>query len=323
MLKAFHSNRSLILLLLPVIVVGFFLLNYNTGYHKSDTILKLGLWGGYSMPFNFGTSIFTMILTVSGGILLNALYNRNGFTERNNYLPALVYVVFLSFFHSYYFLDGLAIAQFFILLAVMQLFKLKQKEDGRRAVFNAAIFFGISCTFFPVLFLGTPILFFLVWISRPFLFRESMLALTGLLIPLLYASLYSYFFGVKIGLDDLNSSSKEIFLIDMWIVIFSTTLFFLFALKLVLYKIKVSSIRLKKIFRLLLLLTILLFSLFLIDVLTYKKLQVLSLLFIPLSMILPYAFGEKKPSIAPSILFYIVLTFAVSKFFISFNDLAF
>jgi len=322
-LKAFHSNRPFVLVLIPVLVVIFFVLNYNTGYHRGYEELRLGIWGSYKVQSSLLLSVFSMSLTIGGGILLNGLYNKNEFSERNNYLPALLYVLFLSFFSSFYFLDGLAIAQIFLILTVRQLLNLSQKEDGRRIVFNTALFFGIAGTFFPVLLLGTPVLFFLIWINRPFLFRESMLIIVGLLLPIIYVGAYIYIFRINIGLDDLNSSSKEIFKVDMWALIGGASLIFLAGLKRLLNKINVSSIRFKKIFRLLLLLTILLLALLLIDVFTYRRIQVLSLLLIPLSLVLPYGFGEKKPSLLPSVLFYIVLTFAVSKFFIPFNDLAF
>lgn len=323
MLKAFHSNRPIVLLLLPFIVVAIFIINYFTNYHQAGQEMGFGMWGKIQdSKFNLYFSIGAMFLVSLGAILINQVYNKNTFSEKSNFLPGILYVVFLSYFHSFYYLDGLALCQFILILFFSQVIRLDQKEDGRKIVFNTAFFFGLACTFFPVLLLGTPVLFFMIWVNRPFIFRESMIAVTGLATPLIYAVVYSYVFEVNIGLDDLNSSSIEVKAIDTWVIIFSFFLFFIFSLKRLLNKFQISSIKLKKIFRLLLLLTILLFVLFLIDALTYQKVQVLSLMITSLVLVFPYAFDEKKTVLAPTILFYLVFVFAVSKFFISFNDLA-
>ena len=81
-----------------------------------------------------------------------------------------------------------------------------------------------------------------------------------------------------------------------------------------------SSIRLKKIFRLIILLTILFIGIGLIDAFLYQKMQVVSWLIIPLVLIIPLAFGAEKVLLIPSIVFYILLLFCVSKFFIPFES---
>ena len=323
MLKAFHSNRTFVLILIPVIILAFYFLNDIFVYHHIEKATSFGLWGELELKKGLLSSLPALFLVGAGAILLNNLYNRNEFIEKNNYLPSILYVLFLSFFHAFYFIDGIGIAQFFLLISLTQLFLLDQKIDGRKTVFNAAFYYGVASTFFPLLYMGFPFLFLIIWVNRPFVLRESLLTITGLLVPLLYAALYSYFFGVAIGLTDLNSSSKEIFTIDMWVVIGGIISLLIIGLKQSLQKMQVGSIRIKKIFRMLLLLTIFLFALFLLDVLTYRKVQSMSLLFIPLTLVFPYSFGEKKPELIPSILFYLIFAIAVSKFFIPFNDLAF
>ncbi|HIP33052.1 MAG TPA: hypothetical protein EYG86_09835 [Crocinitomicaceae bacterium] len=323
MLKAFLNNRSLILVFIPVIIALFCLLNWWSPYHLPHKTVGFGLWGNIPNQENRWFSMLAVIIISSSAILVNVVFNRNQFIEKNNYLPALLFTVLMSFFHSFYFLDGLVISQLFILLSLIQLLKLNQKEDGRRAVFNAAFLFGVAFTFFPVLLLGIPFLFLMIWINRPFIFRESMLAVAGVIIPMIYAGVFNYAFEKKVSLSDLNSSSKEIFTIDMWLVLIAGILFVLIGSKRLFYKFNVGLIKLKKTFRVLFLLTIMLSILFLLDVLTYQKVQSLSLLITPLVLIIPYAFTEKRRTIIASVLFYVVFAFSVSKFFVPFNDLAF
>ena len=323
MLKIFHSDNSFALIIAPIIIIGIFLLNIQFGYHVPERYFSFGLWGRFEVESNSIFSIMAFAFDLLATILITNLFNKNGFTEKNTFLPSLLYITFFSYFHSFYFLDGLAVAQLFVILMLMQLFRLDQKEDGRKTVFNAAIFFGIACTFFPILLLGAPFLFFMIWVNRPFVFRESMLTVVGIITPFLYCFLSSYFFHINIGILNLNSSSNEIYSIDMWVVIFSAIFLFLMGAKLLLYKAQVSSIRLKKLFRLLFLLTIFFFGIFLLDVLTYTKVQSLSLMIIPLVLVFPYAFGQKKLKILPSILFHLFFLYAVCKFFIPFNSLVF
>ena len=320
MLKFFHSNRTSVLALIPLILATFFMLNYFTNYHQIEGQLKLGLWGRYPIENSIVFSIPAVLLVGIGAIVMNNLFNRNDFAEKNNFLPSLLYIVFSSFFYFNYFIDGAGIAHFFLILMLRQLFRLRQKEDGRRLVFNAAFFFGIACTFFPFLILALPFLYFMIWICRPFIFRESALALTGFLVPLVYALLFMYMMDIEISLLSFTSSSKDLHKLDLIIAFVATGLFSLLALKPLLHKFQVSSIRLKKIFRLIILLTILFVGIALIDAVLYQKMQVVSWLIIPLVLIIPQAFGEKKVLITPSIVFYLLFIFSVSKFFIPFES---
>ena len=319
MLKIFHSNKTIVLVLIPVLIMLFFGLNSFFEYHIPDKEIKLGLWGKYEAVSSF-LSIISLFLVGLGAVLLNRMFNKNEFSSKNNYLPSLFYVLFLSLSHSFYFLDGLALAQFFIILSVMQLFQLNQKEDGRKTVFNAGLFFGVAGTFFPILFFGSPFLLFMIWISRPFLIREAAIAIVGIIVPSLYAMCFLMFFDVSLDLSVINSSSSEVFVFDTAVYISILSLFFLFSLKTLFNKIQTGSIRIKKVFRLLFFLAILFFLLFVVDVLFYHKTQSITLLMIPLVLILPYAFGEKKLRLIPSILFYLFFIFTMIKFFIPFNE---
>ena len=318
MIKIFHSNKTIVLVLIPVFILMFFGLNSFFEYHISDEEINLGLWGKYEADSSL-FSITSLFLVGLGAVLLNRLFNKNEFSNKNNYLPSLFYVLFLSLSHSFYFLDGLTLAQFFVILSVMQLFLLNQKEDGRKAVFNAGFFFGIACTFFPILFFGWPFLLFMIWISRPFLFRESAIVIIGIIVPSLYAMCFLMFFNVQLDLTVINSSSNEVFVIDTAVFITTLSLFFLFSLKTLFNKIQTGSIRIKKSFRLLFFLAILFFILFFVDVLLYGKTQSITLLMIPLVLILPYSFGEKKLRLIPTIIFYLFFIFTIIKFFIPFN----
>lgn len=323
MVKLFHDNRAIVQLLLPIIILGYFFGNNFSEYHDSVHVLRFGFWGGYELSTISTFKILGLSFVLLNGIILNTLFNRNDFFEKNSFIAVLIYVVFQTIFHSFYFLDGVLLSQTFIILMFFQLFKLSQNADGRKAVFNAAIFYGIACTLNPILLIGTPFMFWFIWVVRPFIFRESILTITGFIVPLFYAGMFSYFFDVKIGRDELSSSVSEFLKVDIIVALVCSIILVLLSLNVLIQKFQVSSIRLKKLFRMLLLLTVMLCIAVVLDFLLFKNIQNLSLLFVPLALLLPYAFGEKKIRRVSVFIFYILLIYSVCKFFVPFNDLGF
>ena len=323
MLNLFRQNNPYVLAFIPVIVIVLLTLNALFPYHLLESTVSFGLWGSIDGGKPLLNAVFSGSLITLSAIAINALFNRNEFSEKNNFLPAILYVLYTSFFHSFYYIDGLVITQLFFILMIRQLLRLRQKDDGRKIVFNAGFLFGIACTFFPLFIFGLPFIFLIIWISRPFILRESALLLVGVLLPFIYVFLYSIFFQINIDVENFNSSSKEVFIIDMWLIIGSLFLFFFMGIGTLLTTMASSSIRLKKVFRMILLLAVFTFGLFLLDALTYKKIQVLSLLLIPVAFVLPYAFGESKPHKGAAVVFYILFLFTITKFFVPFESFIF
>lgn len=320
--RLFFSNRSFVLLLLPLFIGGMYTINVFTGYHQADEQLNLGLWGILELDTQY-LDIIAPILIYVNAILLNTLFNRNEFMEKNNFITSLLYVLFTSFFSSFYHLSGFALAQTLMILTTFQIFKLSQHEDGRRAVFNASFLFSLGASLYPIMLLGIPLLFWIVWIIRPFVLRESLLLFTGLGIPLLYAAMSSVYFDVNVDKQHFSSSSLEVKWIDISVLGGAVFLLGVASLKGVLYKTRVSSIRFKKIIRVISLQSWLIVALVAVEFLAFKKVSGMSLLLFPLLFFLPYAFGDKTPRAFPTLIIYILFFFSVGKFFIPFELLQF
>ncbi len=323
MVTLFFGNRSYALLFLPFIIGGFYACNYFTAYHIAPETLNIGFWGTIQTGGHWAFDLTALLMVLLNAILLNRLFNRNDFMERNSFLASLLYVVLMSFFPSFYHLDGIALAQPLVVLSVIQLFHLNQNEDGRRAVFNASFLFGAACTFFPVLLLGVPALFWMVWVIRPFVLRESLLVLAGFAVPLLYAAVYTNVFHFRMERENFSSSSTEVLLLNSAVVGGGLVLLGMMSVSAVVGKLRVSSIRLKKLFRILGLLIWLFLGIGALEYFVFGKLAAVSLLIIPVIFFLSYAFGEREPKGLPTFTFYLLFLFAVGKFFIPFDSLAF
>lgn len=233
----------------------------------------------------------------------------------------MLYVSFMSFFPTFYHLDGFALTQTMMILVLIQVFRLNQNQDGRRQVFNAAFLFGLGCTFFPVLLIGTPFLFWMIWVLRPFILRESVLTITGFTISLVYAGVYSYVFQIRLERDQFSSTSSELLSLDMIVLGSGVLLLLLLCSSQLLNKLRGSSIRLKKLFRMLGLLVGLSGGIIVLEFFVFKKLAAAGLILFPFAFFLPYAFGEKEQRGFPTFVYYLIFLFSVGKFFIPFDQI--
>jgi hypothetical protein len=314
-LKLFYSNRPFVLILIPIFIVGCIVLNIQLEHFIPRDNVSYGLWGELLSQNSLLSPVFSGLIILGNGLLINIIFNRNEFLDKNNYLITFLYTILLSFFHGFYYLDGYVIAQFFLVLALHNVFKLNQNEDGRKTVFNISIMMGIAATFAPLLLITFPFLFWVIWVIRPFVFKESILAIVGFLLPMLYAGLFGKFYGLSIGLDNFTVNFSYISKIDFVIVVSLTILLILFSLGGLIRKIQHASIRLRKLIRVLMLSSFIFMVIALVELTVFKSVAMVSCLLIYVMFILPYAFLNKKSALIPSILFYLLFFYIVGKFF--------
>lgn len=318
MIQAFFGNRTFVLFLLPFFVAGYALLHtfFPVEYLNFEKV-NLGFFGLYEE--NIFTVILSGVLVFTTAIIVNNVFNRNEFREKNTYLPSLIYVVLASFSEAYYHLNGSVISSLLIALAVIQLFRLNQNEDGRKDVFNAAFLFGLAACFYPVMFLLFPLLFILVWVLRPFVMRESALMVVGFILPIVYAGVFAYYMGYELD-NKLFSPSGVIENRNLYMILGSlVAVLLLTMISPLLLKISQSGIRLKKLFRIIFLMTIAFSVVFLFEMILMNKQGGFYLMILPLSALLTYAFGDRELRPFPTFIFYLIFIISVGKFFYSFN----
>jgi hypothetical protein len=314
--KLYFGNNILALVLLPLIIGLYYTNNFLFGDQVIEAGLSFGFWGKTSGQGFFIYELSALLVVFVNAILINMIFNRNDFMEKNNFIISLLYVVCYSFFHSFYFLDGLSVAHCFLVLMLYQLFALRQNKDARRTAFNAAILFSLGCTFYPVLILVTPFLFWIIWIFRPIIAREASLIIVGLMLPLVYAALYGYLFDIEITLDEFSSSFAETVSLEMAVVGLLVLALFLFAIPVIINKINTSAIRLKKLFKMQLLLFCMFLAIGVLEGIFYEKRGGASLLIIPTIFFITYAFGKKNMRVVPVAVFYLFFLFSIGKFFV-------
>lgn len=316
MVKLFLSNRAIVVFLLPFIIgaylgVGF----YNQQFIASETI-NLGFFGVLTIDPLF-TTILSFLLLFLNAFTINYLFNQNEFYERNMYLPSLLYVVLMSFYHSFYKMDGVLIAHTLLILCLRQLFQLKQNEDGRKLIFNAAFLGGLAAIVHPPFVILLPFLFIMVWSIRPFVLRESLLLITGFGIPLIYGGFYLKWLDSSINLQLLKQATTyENQLLNYYVTTGIMALMLFLGMIGIQSKVSKSSIRLKKIVRILWIL-LLISALFGIgDFLIFHQIERFSFIIISLCFFLPYVFIHKTWAPIASGIFYLAFIYSFIKFFI-------
>ena len=315
MIKAFFGNRSIVLLFLPVLLGIYFLCNHYSHYYIYGGSINGGFWGQIEIP-ELISQLSAMGLVLLNSLLINRIFNRNEFMSKNTYLPSLLFLVVMSNFHVFFYLNGLGIAITIMILMIVQLFTLRQNEDGRRAIFNAAFLFGAASTFYPLLMFCIPVFFWLIWVIRPFFLRESALAIVGYIVPLAYAGGYTLFVKTPLSSEYLSSSSHN-FVWQSLIINVGLILFMIFiSMPPTLNKIKLSGIRLKKLLRIILLSALLGMVTMTIELLFLNKVEGASLMAIPLIFLLTYGFGVRELRKSAVFFFYVFFFFSVGKFFI-------
>jgi hypothetical protein len=317
MIKLFLGNQLLVLLFLPLVVVGFAILNYFTNYFEVLPVIDLGFWGKHSFYAVNTLYFFTGFLVFINAILANYLFNKNEFHDKNTYIISLFYIVLMSFFHSAYQLDGILIAHFFLIIALFQMFRLENNVDGRKWCFNTGLFIGIAGTFHPPLLSILPFLWMMISRIRPFVFREFLLSTLGFLLPLIYVFVYisfnknliwSDYINVKIG----SLQSNMVF----WIMVAFFAVIAFVSLITISYKSNKSSLRFKKLIAILRILMIISILLGIVEFSVWKHFEWFSFFVIPLSFFMPFLFFSKSSTLVGNLLFYGIFSISIAKIFI-------
>jgi len=315
--KLFLGNRAGVLFLIPVLVFVYLGVNYSIEYFIQGQTSNLGFWGEAVIVYPKLSVISAAIIIILNAFLINHIFNTNEFLERNSYMSSLLYVVLMSFYHSFYSLDGILIAHLGLILMLYQFFKLRQNQDGRIPIFNGAIFAGIAASFHPPLLAFLPFLLFMIWIIRPFIFRETVLALIGFGIPLVYATVYLWQSGHGIELEIIEQSTNyESKQLDFLVMAILFTLLFILSLVTIRGRMQKSTNRLRKLVSMLWWLVSMGVIFGLVDLFFFKQIERFSFLMLPLSFFLTFSFSNKTFGGIATFLFYLTFLYSWIKFFI-------
>lgn len=315
MFKYFSSNEGLILFLIPLLALANISLEYYfTAFNVFDSHVT-NLWGiDFSMITGWLNALIIVCIISANAILINYTFNNHEFYDKNTYLPSVTYLILASFFPFSILVNGELFAQTFFIIALSQLLKIKQNEDGRNHCFNCALFVGIAATFNPLYLLFLPFLWFSILSVRPFVFREYLLTVVGIIIPFMGLWLVTPDFFVKLFVFDAKLNFYRINNYLMYIPHVLVIILFIVAYRFISQRVSKSSIRFKRIMNMILYCFLFAFSANVLIFITYQSSYYFSSGAIVLAFFLPYAYLDAKAKVFPNILFYGLLVLTVIKF---------
>lgn len=139
-------------------------------------------------------AIIAMVLVISGALIFNYSLTKFDLVRKNTLVPAMIYIVLMSYSPNLLGLHPTALPALFTVLILFYLFQVYTEEEAYAQVYNIGLLIGISSLFyFPSLFL---ILF--IWLTfviyRLYSWREWVIPITGIITP--YIFLFTFYFMV-------------------------------------------------------------------------------------------------------------------------------
>lgn len=120
------------------------------------------------------------------GFLINSVVNRSVLFEKSYYLSGLLYVVLVTSFGDIisYFLP--LMGNLFLVLSLKNLLQIFRANSCKKQVFNASIFILFSAFFYSLSLFILPLVWIVLFIIRPFVWREYLMPIIVLLISFAY-----------------------------------------------------------------------------------------------------------------------------------------
>ena len=187
-IRFFKSNNASALLFLPLIAVVIWVFGF---IHPIILPVKHSmplyeLMAGIFVSIPWLSTLIGLILVIGEAFLLNFIVNENEVLEKQNYLPALFYIVFMSNNDAMLTLHPLLFGNLFILFALHKLLSSYRKDNAFSQAFDAGFLISIATLFYFPFVVFLPLLGVGLIIMRPFNWREWIISFLGASIPYLF-----------------------------------------------------------------------------------------------------------------------------------------
>ncbi len=214
-LRIFIRKQQFVIIIILILSLAFWIpsfLNYKFSFFVFDfypsPVYSPLQFIEYSSPGI--TVIMSLLLLLLSGFLLTRLNVRFFFIQTRTHLPALFFILICSSFIPLQRMNPVSISVIFLIIAVFKIFDSFKKEGLSYNYFDAALLISVGSMFyFNMIFLIV-----IVWIGlvllRPFIWREWIFTLIGLLVP--YLILFFYYYMMDLDIKSLLGTYKSYFL---------------------------------------------------------------------------------------------------------------
>ena len=170
--------------------------------------------GGYLAAFNqdhpFITAVFAIWVIIANGFLMLQLNSAHIFIATRTQMPALLYMLLCSVFAGHAILIPALIASFLILLMLFRVFAAYKMETLSYNLMDAGILVSVASLFYFPAVLFYPVLLIVLSIIRPYIWREWVFTLIGLVLPYLF--ILAFFYLADLDIKELGNGMQRMFL---------------------------------------------------------------------------------------------------------------
>jgi hypothetical protein len=315
MIRFFVDYRLSWLISAPVLVLVYNLLNITTGVYSIPSTLNLGLFGNVDISSGYSVLLSSLLILVNA-FNVTRIFNENDFYEKNIYSSGFLYLVLMSFYHSFYHLSSVLIIQTLLITVIREILLIQHQDGDQKHIFNGAFLLGLSACLHPPSSLYLFAFLVSIWSLKSFLTKDFLLILVGAFLPLIYIGSY-YFLNDQVILIELFGSPTNwrVVIFDMLFTLINGS--FLFIIAVVSYRSSAvkSTLRLRKMMLPLLLFFLVGLTLGLYDFVFFFQMDRLLLVLVTLPFFINYSFINRTYSLFAGILFIMALGYSFIKFF--------
>jgi len=316
-IRFFIDYRISWLIGLPIIIITYSLLNNYTNHHVWISFLDLNLFSFKINHSIISSKILAPLFVFFNATLISQTFNFHNFIEKNTYTSPLLYVVLMSFFNDFYCLSNVTLTHTFLILSLSKFLHLKSSNDNKKLIFDCALFFSIASCLFPVLTVFLPFVFFMIWVSRPFLIRDALICLAGIITPFIYVFCIRFFNKTpSLNIDPFPNLHQYNFNYEHLVLFALSTLLTIFAFISIKSRIKKPTIKLRNQFKILTYWFFICFCIGITSLIIQSNISAVSFIITPLVFILTYGFLSKTKKIQFNLLFFLLFLFSFIKFLI-------
>lgn len=226
-IRFFKSNNASALLFLPLIAIVIWVYGF---IHPAIPAIKHAmplyeLMAGILTNLPWLSTLTGLILVIGEAFLLNFIVNENEVLEKQNYLPALFYIVFMSNNDAMLTLHPLLFGNLFVLFALHKLLSSYRKDNAFSQAFDAGFLISIATLFYLPFVFFLPLLGVGLIIIRPFNWREWIISFFGAAIPYLFVITF-YFWNDRLDYLFYDKMFYQ-FIREKPVVVFPITFYFM------------------------------------------------------------------------------------------------
>ena len=212
------KNRATSIVLVPASLFLYWLYGFlhpaSLPINNTAPLYKLIV--SWIEPYPYTQLIIAFILIVCESFLLNYIVEQSEIINSKTHLPGLIYASLMCIQPEMLTLHPILISNLFMLFAIQKIIESYRKEIANSEYFDVGIFTSLAILFYLpssafVIFIAASLI-----IIRPFVWREWVISIIGLLTPWAYV-LLAYFWN-----DDLTNLYSE--LINAFINTYSKSL---------------------------------------------------------------------------------------------------